>query len=116
MLDKVSVKLLKALYKKDLPEEKVNKIMKIHDAKRPDTRIYKMKSEDLLSVRQIGGIPDGEGGYLDGTVKYIYHIEPNGRAEVERVRKSNLKWLIGTGIALLSAIGAILSVLSNWAC
>lgn len=114
MMDKLSKKLLRKLYRKDLPEDKARRILKISIANQQDTRITQLKSDRMISVRQNGGTPDGEGGFIDGTVNRMYHLEPNGRAEVEHARSSRLKWMIATGIALASAIAAIVSALPKW--
>lgn len=115
MPDKATFKLLKALCQNDLPESDVNKIIGRTSERQPDPRLTFLESEKWITVH-VDGVPDGEGGYLDDTVTRIFKILPRGRAEAERVRKNHIKWMIGTGIALADAIGAILSALPSPAC
>lgn len=113
-MDKLSIKLLKELKKRDLSEDEVIRI--VGETYFNQKAIYQLLSGRMISKHRSSGIPDGAGGYQPGTVRWIYRLEPNGKAEVDRVCKDRLLWLIGTGIALLSAIGAILSGLASWAC
>lgn len=109
-LDKISMDLMKSLHKEDLPEQRILEMISPKDF---HARLPALMSQGMISRKRISGVPDGESGYVDGTVKYLYHLEPNGRSEVERERKNHLLWMIGTGIALLAATGAILSALPN---
>lgn len=101
MLDKVSMKLLKALYEKDLPEEEVNQIIGRTDTKQPDKRLSMLYTEDMISRHMIAGVSDGEGGYIDETVKWVYHLEPNGRAAVEYARSHRLEKILDWGSNIL---------------
>lgn len=93
MLDKVSVKLLKALYEKDLPEEEVNRIIGRLDAKQPDERISILWRENLIKIHEDGD-RDPEGGLIEETVVRTYSIHPNGRAIVEQASKEGFdKWI-----------------------
>lgn len=114
LIDKMSMKLLKSLEKQELSEDEVNKI--VGKTYYNQNVLYQLLSNRMILKRRSGGVPDGTGGYQPGTVKWIYRIEPNGKAELARVRKNRLLWLIGTGIALLAAIGAILSGLASCVC
>lgn len=113
-MDKISMKLLKSLEKQELSEYKIDGI--VGKTYFNQNVLYQLLSDRMISKHKSGGIPDGAGGYQPGTVRWIYRLEPNGKAELDRVRKNRLLWLIGTGIALLAATGAILSGLASWAC
>lgn len=101
MIDKASMDLLKALYKKDLPEEKVNRIIGLEENDRPDKRLSLLTAEDMISRRMTAGVPDGEGGYVDETVKLTYHLEPNGRAAVEYAHSHLLEKILDWGSNIL---------------
>lgn len=88
--DKISFNLLESLYKRDLSEAEVNALA----GERPNETINILRKENLISSRASGGIPDGEGGFLEGTVKVTYHIRPEGRAVVEQAHREGVdKWL-----------------------
>lgn len=108
------MKLLKSLEKQELSEDEINGI--IGKTYFNQNALYQLLSDRMISKHRSGGVPDGAGGYQPGTVNWIYRIEPNGKEELDRVRKNRLLWLIGTGIALLAAIGAILSGLASLVC
>lgn len=94
LIDKISMDLLKALYKEDLPEPEVCKLIGWEDATQPDERVRLLLKEKLISTRIEGGVPDGAGGYEEGTAERIYHIRPEGRAVVEQERNNTVdKWL-----------------------
>lgn len=101
MIDKVSMNLLKALYKEDLPEEKVNRIIGREENGQPDKRLSILSTENMISRCMTAGVPDGEGGYVDETVKWVYHLEPNGRAAVEYARKHLLEKILDWGSNIL---------------
>lgn len=92
-LDKLSVKVLDALYKKDLTGDKIAEMIGWLDQSQPNEIISYLRRESLISVK-ISGEPDGEGGYIDETVTHTYSITRRGRAfiEAERDRKKD-KWL-----------------------
>jgi len=92
MLDKISMKLLEELYKKDLSEEDVNKIINRTDIFQPDPHLSQLKG--LIISHIVEGVKDGAGGYADESVKRVYSITPDGRAVVEQDRKSETdKWI-----------------------
>ncbi|NCE63679.1 hypothetical protein D1159_03575 [Pseudoflavonifractor sp. 524-17] len=90
LIDKISFNLLESLYKHDLSESEVDALA----GERPNETINLLRKENLISSHASGGIPDGEGGFLNGTVKVTYHIRPEGRAVVEQAQKEGVdKWL-----------------------
>lgn len=98
LIDKISMDLLKALYKEDLPESRVAEIIGQTDFHK---RLSILMSSKIISRKRMGGVPDGAGGYLDGTVKYLYHLEPSGRAAVEYARNHLLEKLLDWGSNIL---------------
>lgn len=93
LLDQVSMKLLNKLYKNDLVEDEVNKIIGPTDGTNLDDRISFLQSEKYISIHK-DGKPDGEGGLIDGTVTRTYRILPRGRAVVEQAKQEGVdKWL-----------------------
>lgn len=93
MIDKVSMNLLKALYKEDLPEEEVNQIIGRTNADQPDERISFLWSEKLIEIHE-DGERDPEGGLVPETVVRTYRIRQKGRAIVEQANKEGIdKWL-----------------------
>lgn len=110
--DKLSFKLLCELYECAMTEDDVNDLLDQNCISRPDIRITQLLNDKMIAVYKTG-TPDGEGGFIEGTVQRTFTILPYGRAEVEHARRSRLKWLIGSGIAFASAIAAIVSVFAK---
>lgn len=108
--DRLTLKLLFELYECAMTEEQVNELLDNENSSRADIRISQLINDKMISVQKTG-TPDGEGGFISGTVQRTFTILPYGRAVVEYVRKKRLRWWIGSGIALVSAIAAIVSVL-----
>lgn len=92
-LDKVSLRLLKALYEADLAEDEVSAMIEWKDRSQPNEIISFLFQEKLIKIHT-DGTPDGEGGYIDSTVVRTYSIDRRGRAVIEDLkRKKGEKWL-----------------------
>lgn len=108
--DKLTYQLLANLYESAMTEQQVQEFLDSTPDFPPDSRISALIKDGMIRVITEGE-PDGEGGLIEETVQRTFTLLPRGRAVVERVRRKHLKWMIGTGIALASAIAAIAAAL-----
>lgn len=86
-LDRISVKVLKKLYRSDLTGAELDGIVGWNNRSQPNEIESFLRAEQLVTVCT-DGMPDGEGGYVPETVKRRYSITRRGRAVVEQLKRN----------------------------
>lgn len=110
-LDRNARKLLFRLYREQqLPRHKVAVILSCTNFLQPNESLSQLLAKGYIKAKKTGS-PDGEGGLRDETVVVIYSITDVGKAAVENYRRKLIKWGIGTGVAFVGSLAALLTVL-----
>lgn len=110
-LDRRSRKLLFQLCReKQMPRHKVAAILFYTDFSQPNANLSQLIAKGYIKTKKTGS-PDGEGGLRDETVVVVYSITNAGKAAIENYRRKLIKWGIGTGVAIVGSIAALLTVL-----
>lgn len=86
-LDRISVKVLKKLYRSDLTGAELDEIVGWNNRSQPNEIESFLRAEQLVTVCT-DGMPDSEGGYVPETVTRRYSITRRGRAVVEQLKRN----------------------------
>lgn len=100
--DKISLKILKKLYKSPISEKEYKAVLGWIEKDQFNDVDSFLRKNNLVKYVIIDGIKDGAGGYIDDTVVRRYEITRNGRAEVERLAQDRRNLLLRLLDTLLS--------------
>ena len=89
-LDKISLKVLKKLYKAPMTEEEYKSVLGWTEKDQFNEVDSFLRKNKLVKRVIVSGVEDGAGGYIDGTAVSRYEIMLDGRKAVEQNQSAGM--------------------------